>query len=56
MTCIVENIFEAGEWAILEWSDSNDLRGCGSFQVQGREIIFQRGYFGPPVPKSYLGA
>ena len=65
MTCIVENIFEDGEWAILEWSDPNGLRGCGFFHIQSNEIIFQRGYFdqlsffrlqGIPVPENYLGA
>ncbi len=27
--CIVENIFEDGQWAILEWRDPLGLRGCG---------------------------
>jgi ketosteroid isomerase-like protein len=29
MVCIIENIFEDGEWAILEWKDPLGLRGCG---------------------------
>lgn len=45
MTCIVENIFEDGEWAILEWKDPLGLRGCGFFQVREGKIIFQRGYW-----------
>jgi SnoaL-like domain len=45
MVCIVENIFEDGEWAILEWSDPLGLRGCGFFQMEGDKIKFQRGYF-----------
>jgi limonene-1,2-epoxide hydrolase len=45
MTCIVENLFEDGEWAILEWKDPLDLRGCGFFHVQKGKIIFQRGYW-----------
>ena len=45
MVCIVENIFEDGEWAILEWKDLLGLRGCGFFQVQEGKIIFQRGYW-----------
>jgi limonene-1,2-epoxide hydrolase len=45
MTCIVENIFEDGEWAILEWKDPLGLRGCGFFHVQGGKIVFQRGYW-----------
>lgn len=45
MHCIVENIFEDGEWAIIEWSDPQGLRGCGFFHVQNDLIVFQRGYF-----------
>ena len=65
MTCVVESIFEDGEWAILEWSDPTGLRGCGFFHVLNEQIIFQRGYFdqlsffrlqGMAVPESYLGA
>jgi len=43
MTCIVENLFEDGEWAILEWRDPKGLRGCGFFHVVGGKIISQRG-------------
>ena len=45
MNCIIENIFEDGEWAILEWKDPLGLRGCGFFQIQNDKIIFQRGYW-----------
>ncbi|HEY0732411.1 MAG TPA: nuclear transport factor 2 family protein [Chitinophagaceae bacterium] len=45
MTCIIENIFEDGEWAILEWKDPLGLRGCGFFKVQNGKIVFQRGYW-----------
>lgn len=45
MVCIVENIFEDGEWAILEWRDPKGLRGCGFFNVIGGKIVFQRGYW-----------
>lgn len=64
MTCIIENLFETDDWAILEWRDPNGLRGCGFFHIQGDQIIFQRGYFdqlsffrlqGIPVPERYLG-
>jgi limonene-1,2-epoxide hydrolase len=60
MTCIVENLFEEGDWAILEWSDPLGLRGCGFFHVVGGKIVFQRGYWdklsflrsqGLPVPE-----
>ncbi len=64
MVCQVENLFECGEWAILEWVDPNGLRGCGFFHVQDGFIVLQRGYFdqltffrrqGLPVPEQYLG-
>ena len=45
MVCIVENLFEDGEWAILEWRDPLGLRGCGFFHVQNGLIVFQRGYW-----------
>jgi limonene-1,2-epoxide hydrolase len=64
MTCLVENIFEDGDWAILEWRDPKGLRGCGFFQIQNDQIIFQRGYFdqlsffrqqGISITEKYLG-
>jgi hypothetical protein len=45
MVCVVENIFEDGEWAILEWKDPLGLRGCGFFHVLNGKIVFQRGYW-----------
>ncbi|MFM2481963.1 nuclear transport factor 2 family protein [Celerinatantimonas sp. YJH-8] len=45
MECIVENIFQDGHWAILEWKDPLGLRGCGFFQFEQDKIIFQRGYW-----------
>ena len=45
MVCVVENLFEDGEWAILEWRDPLGLRGCGFFYVVGGKIKFQRGYW-----------
>jgi len=45
MECIVENLFEDGEWAILEWSDPAGLRGCGFFHVVESKIKLQRGYW-----------
>jgi len=44
MVCIVENLFEDGEWAILEWRDPLGLRGWGS-STWWRRIVFQRGYW-----------
>lgn len=61
MVCIVENLFEDGEWAILEWRDPKGLRGCGFFHVKDGLIAFQRGYWdklsflrqqGLPLPTS----
>ena len=61
MVCIPENIFEDGEWAILEWRDPLGLRGCGFFHVVGGVIHYQRGYWdklsflrlhGLPIPRS----
>ena len=60
MVCLVENLFEDGEWAILEWRDPLGLRGCGFFHVVEGHIVFQRGYWdklsflrqhGLPVPQ-----
>jgi len=57
----VENLFEEGEWAILEWfgggtwrgefagmspnGRSFKLRGCGFFYISDGRIRFQRAYF-----------
>lgn len=60
MVCIVENLFEDGQWAILEWRDPLGLRGCGFFHVVAGKIVFQRGYWdklsflrlhGLPIPQ-----
>ena len=45
MVCVEENLFEDGEWAILEWKDPLGLRGCGFFHVIDGKIAFQRGYW-----------
>lgn len=61
MVCIVEHIFEDGEWAILEWRDPKGLRGCGFFHIIADKIVFQRGYwdkltflrlYGLPLPET----
>lgn len=57
----IENLFEDGQWAILEWfgggtwrgefggmapnGRSFTLRGCGFFRVTDGKILYQRGYF-----------
>lgn len=45
MVCIVENMFEDKDWAIMEWRDPNGMRGCGFFQIINGKIILQRGYW-----------
>jgi hypothetical protein len=45
MVCEIENLFQDGNWAILEWKDPNGLRGCGFFEVAGGRIVCQRAYF-----------
>jgi hypothetical protein len=45
MVCIIENMFEDGEWGMLEWRDPLGLRGCGFFQFKNDKIVFQRGYW-----------
>ena len=45
MVCVIENLVEQGEWAVLEWSDPLGLRGCGWFRIADGLIQFQRGYF-----------
>ena len=45
MICIIENIYEDGDWGILEWKDPKGLRGCGFFNVIDGKIKFQRGYW-----------
>jgi limonene-1,2-epoxide hydrolase len=45
MECIIENIFEDGDWAILEWRDPLGMRGCGFFHVENDRITLQRGYW-----------
>ena len=60
MTCIVENMFEDGEWAILEWRAPLGLRVCGFFHITDGKIKFHRGYWyklsflrqhGLPIPE-----
>jgi limonene-1,2-epoxide hydrolase len=45
MVCQVENLFEDGDWAILEWRDTLGLRGCGFFRIENNKIVLQRGYW-----------
>ncbi len=45
MACEIDNTFQDGDWAILEWKDPKGLRGCGFFHIVDDHIVFQRGYF-----------
>ena len=45
ITMHIKNIFEDGEWAILEWKDPLGLRGCGFFHIKNNLIVYQRGYW-----------
>ena len=45
MVCIPENIFQDGDWVILEWKDPLGLMGCGFFRITDDLIRFQRGYW-----------
>ena len=67
----VENLFEDGEWAIIEWSGGGTflgefagimpsgkkfaLRGCGFFQVKDGKINFQRGYWDKATMFNQIG-
>ncbi len=45
MVCTIENLFQDGDWAILEWRDPGGLRGCGFFMIRDGKIEVQRGYW-----------
>jgi steroid delta-isomerase-like uncharacterized protein len=67
----IENLFEDGEWAMLEWTGggtwqgefagahpngrSFTLQGCGFFHVVDGRIRFQRGYWDRATWFSQLG-
>ena len=40
MVCQIENLFQEGDWAILEWKDPKGLRGCGFFNIVNDQIVF----------------
>ena len=44
IVCIPENLFEDGDWVILEWKDPWGARGRGFFLVENGRIAFQRCY------------
>src|SRR3546814_1467657 len=44
MTCIVENVFEDGEWAILEWRDPTGLRGRSEEHTSELQSLMRTSY------------
>lgn len=45
MHCILIQVIEEGEWAVLEWEDPKGFQGCGFFHVIDGQIQTQRGYW-----------
>jgi SnoaL-like domain len=45
MMCMVEQIFQDGDWTTLEWRDPEGLRGCGFFHVVDGKIVFSAGEY-----------
>ncbi|MBS1615805.1 MAG: nuclear transport factor 2 family protein [Bacteroidetes bacterium] len=44
LMCIPDNLFEDGEWAILEAYDFKGSRSCTVFHIIEGMIVFQRSY------------
>lgn len=60
----IENLFEDGEWVILEWSGGGTFKptgkkfkfeGCGFFHIVQSKIKFQRGYWDMASWKERVG-
>ena len=45
LICTPINLVVDGEWAALEWTDPDGMRGCGFFRVDNDLIAVQRGYW-----------
>ncbi|THH41208.1 nuclear transport factor 2 family protein [Neolewinella litorea] len=45
MICEPVQMFESGEWVIMEWKDPLGLLGSGFFHIQDGKIRLQRGYW-----------
>ena len=45
MTCIPINILCDGNWAIMEWTDPLQMKGCGFFHITDGKIKLPRGYW-----------
>jgi hypothetical protein len=42
--CLPENLFEDGEWAILEWRTPEGIHACSLFHIIDRQIALQRDF------------
>lgn len=42
--CLPENLFEDGEWAILEWRDPAGSHACTLFHIIDKQIALQRDF------------
>ena len=42
--CVPENLFEDGEWAILEWRDPEGRHACTLFHIIDKQIALQRDF------------
>jgi ketosteroid isomerase-like protein len=50
-TLHVVNLLEDGEWAVLEWRNTQGLRGCDLFNIRYGRIVVHRRYAGRNDPK-----
>jgi len=42
--CLAENLFEDGEWAILEWRAPDGRHACTLFHIIDKQIALQRDF------------
>lgn len=42
--CAIENLFQDGDWIILEWCNPGGQRGCVLFQIVDGKIVQERPY------------
>jgi len=45
MEYVPANLFEDGEWVILEWKGPDGFLGCGFFEIIDNRIKLHRGYW-----------
>jgi ketosteroid isomerase-like protein len=44
LECLPDNLFEEGEWSVLEWHDATGVRGASFFHVIDGKVALQRNY------------